>query len=266
VGVAAHPHRAREALQRSRALAELIIRDELIAAPPTSLNQPIGAKRKLSVLAVELDELRAIKRSLGGTVNDVVLGAAAGGLRRLLEHRGEELPSAGLRAMVPVNVRTAGDRLATGNRISSLFVHLPVAESDPRRRYELQIEEAEGLKSGTQAVGSSTLLEVTKHMPPILHSFLARSMYATRLFNLTITNVPGPQLPLYYFGSKVQEIWPLVPIAAEHAVGLAVFSYDGKLFFCLNVDRDTVRDLDVLVSGISDSLAELRNLAAAPAA
>jgi hypothetical protein len=106
------------------------------------------------------------------------------------------------------------------------------------------------------------MMDITSHMPPVIHSFLARSMYATRLFNLTITNVPGPQLSLYYFGSKVQEIWPLVPIAAEHAVGLAVFSYDGTLFFCINADRDTVPDLDVLSTGIAESLAELGELAA----
>ena len=218
------------------------------------------------MISVGIDELKEIKNLLGGTLNDVVLAAAAGGLRKLLIERGEDLPDVGLRAMVPVNLRTAGDRVAMGNRISSLFVHLPVAEPDPRRRYQLQVEEAETLKSGTQATGSSTLIEITRHMPPVIHSFLARSMYATRLFNLTITNVPGPQTPLYYFGSRVREIWPLVPIAAEHAIGLAVFSYDGNLFFCINADRDTVHDLAVLENGIADSLAELHELATAKAA
>lgn len=262
VGTATHPDRARDALHHSRALAELIVRDELVAAPRTSLNEPIGAKRRLAVLEADLDELKEIKRKLGGTVNDVVLAASAGGFRRLLEHRGEELPPDGLRAMVPMNVRTAGERLAMGNRISSLFVHLPVIAEDPAQRYELQLEEAETLKAGSQATGSTTLLNLSNHMPPVLHSFVARSLFATRLFNVTITNVPGPQIPLYYFGSKVEEIWPLVPIAAEHAVGLAVFSYDGKLFFCLNVCRDTCRDVDVLAEGIANSLAELRELAA----
>ena len=138
-----------------------------------------------------------------------------------------------------MNVRSAGDHLAMGNRISSLFVHLPVAASDPAERYRLQVEEAEALKAGTQHEGSSILLDLGNHMPPVLHSFVARSLFATRLFNVTVTNVPGPQTPLYYFGSQVEEIWPLVPIAAAHAIGLAVFSYDGTLFFCLNVDRDT---------------------------
>ncbi|HEY1238167.1 MAG TPA: wax ester/triacylglycerol synthase family O-acyltransferase [Solirubrobacterales bacterium] len=263
VGVAAHPNRARDALHRSRALAELLLRDEVISAPESSLNRPIGAKRRLAVIGVELEELKGIRGVLGGTVNDVVLAAAAGGLRKLLLDREEEPPPQGLRAMVPMNVRTAGERLAMGNRISSLFVHLPVSADDPGSRYRLQVEEAESLKSGTQHEGSSLLLNVGNHMPPVLHSFMARSLFATRLFNVTITNVPGPQIPLYYFGSRVQEIWPLVPIAAEHAVGLAVFSYDGTLFFCVNADRDTVEDLDVLMKGIAESVAELRELAAA---
>ena len=261
LGLATHPRRLREAVRRSSSLAELIVSDEVISAPRTSLNEPIGARRSLAVVTAELDDLRAIKRILGGTINDVVLAAAAGGLRRLLLERGERPPRRGLRAMVPMNVRVAGDRLAMGNRISSLFIHLPVAEEDPARRYELQLDEAESLKAGSQAEGSTTLLDLASHMPPVLHSFVARSLFATRLFNVTITNVPGPQFPLYCFGSRVEQIWPLVPIAAEHAVGLAVFSYEGTLFFCLNVDRDTVRDVDVLADGISRSLEELRELA-----
>ena len=261
VGMATHPSRARDAAHRSRALAELIVRDELVAAPECSLNRPIGAGRQLAVITVRLEELKEIKNALGGTLNDVVLAAAAGGFRRLLSDRGEVIPEPGLRAMVPMNIRTAADHLSMGNRISSLFVHLPVAAADAAERYRLQVEEAETLKAGTQSEGSSVLLNLGNHMPPVLHSFVARSLFATRLFNVTITNVPGPQLPLYYFGSKVREIWPLVPIAASHAIGLAVFSYDGKLFFCINADRDTVPDLEVLNVGIAKSLAELGELA-----
>jgi diacylglycerol O-acyltransferase len=265
LGVATHPNRAREAAHRSKALAELIVRDELVAAPGCSLNRPISGERRLAVIGIQLAELKGIRGALGGTVNDVVLAATTGGLRKLLTHRGEEPPAEGLRAMVPMDVRTAGDRLAMGNRISSLFVQLPVAAADPASRYRLQVEETEALKSGTQSEGSSLLLNLGDHMPPVLHSFMARSLFATRLFNVTITNVPGPQTPLYYFGSRVKEIWPLVPIAAEHAVGIAVFSYDGTLYFCINADRDTVEDLDVLAKGIAESVAELRELAAVPA-
>jgi diacylglycerol O-acyltransferase / wax synthase len=261
VEVSLHPKRAREALSRSRALVELVLKDEVIAAPASSINTAIGAERRLFVLPVPLDELKRIKRALGGTVNDVVLAATAGGLRTLFETRGEPPPAPGLRAMVPVNIRSAGDRLALGNRITSLFVHLPVAEGLPRERYRRQVEEAEGLKFGRQGTGSSAMLDLAGHAPPVLHSFLARSLFASRLFNITITNVPGPQQPLYAFGARMLEVWPIVPLAADHAVGLAVFSYDGRLFFCLNADRDSMPDLEVLADGISASLEELGEMA-----
>jgi diacylglycerol O-acyltransferase / wax synthase len=261
VDSAVHPDHAREALSRARATAELIYRDEVIAAPRTSLNRPIGTDRRLAVIQVPLGELKTVKQGLGGTVNDVVLAASAGGLRRLLLDREEPLPLEGLRAMVPVNIRAAGDRVAVGNRISSLFVRLPMIESDAETRYTRQMEEAEALKSGTQAVGSSTLLDVTGLAPPVLHSLLARSLYATRLFNVTVTNVPGPQRPLYAFGSRMRKVWPLVPLAAEHALGIAVFSYDGNVFFCLNADRESVPDLDVIAAGIEQSLHELLDVA-----
>ncbi len=263
-GIAApvrEPHRAAEALSRARALAEVLIKDEVIAAPHTSLNEPIGTRRSLAVLSVPLDEMKEIKRRLGGSVNDVVLASTAGGLRELLRSRGEALPVQGLRAMVPVNIRSATERLALGNRVTSLFVHLPVAEADPLDRYRRQVEEAEGLKAGSQATGSHAMISLAGHAPPVLHSFLARGLFATRLFNVTVTNVPGPQFPLYAFGSRMQAVWPLVPLAANHGVGLAVFSYDGELFFCLNADRDSVPDLDVLTTGIRRSIDELRGLA-----
>jgi diacylglycerol O-acyltransferase len=257
-----HPNRALEALSRARALVSVLVKDEVIAAPLTSLNDPIGTRRSLQVLTVPLADLKEIKRALGGTVNDAVLAAAAGGFRELLIARGEEPPVRGLRAMVPVNIRAASERLALGNRITSLFVHLPVDEADALDRYRRQVEEAEGLKSGTQAIGSRAIVDLASHAPPVVHSFLAQSLFATRLFNVTITNIPGPQFPLYAFGSRMLAAWPLVPLAASHAVGLAVFSYDGQLFFCLNADRDSMPDLDLLASSISRSIDELRELAA----
>jgi diacylglycerol O-acyltransferase len=264
LGVARHPERGGDALRRSRALADVIVQDELIAAPPTSLNVPIGAKRRLAAMRAPLDELKEVKRSLGGTVNDVVLAVATGGVRRLLVDRGDPLPERGLRAMVPVNIRSAGDELAMGNRITSLYVGLPVGVEDPLERYARQVEEDESLKSGSQALGTTTMLDITGHAPPVIHSFLARALFATRLFNVTVTNVPGPQIPLYGFGSRMTEAWPLVPLAAEHAVGLAATSYDGNVFFMLNVDRDSVPDLDLLADGMEKTLAELLEAARAP--
>ncbi len=259
---AASPHRLAEALRQSEAVVEVLVRDELQPAPSVSINNPIGAHRRLAVLTVPLEDLKRIRAALGGTVNDAVLAAASGGLRELLLARGEELPAEGLRAMVPVNIRPAADRLALGNEISSLFVHLPVAEAEPIERYRLQLEEAEGLKSGNQAIGSRGLVALAALAPPAMHSFLARSLFATRLFNVTITNVPGPQQPLYAMGSEVVEIWPLVPLAADHAIGLAVLSYNGNLHFCLNADHDSVPDLDLLRDGIGSEIDRLSELAA----
>ena len=260
IGVALHPSKLVDALERSRAMAELVVRDELVAAPRTTLNAPIGKHRRLDALRVPLADLKLIKDQLGGTVNDVVLAAATAGLRELMLERGEEPPGDGLRAMVPVNIRTAGDQL--GNRISSLFVHLPVGEHNALERYVHTVDEAESLKSGTQARGGETLVQLAGLAPPVVHSFLARSLFASRLFNVTITNVPGPQQPLYACGSRLTELVPLVPLAADHSVGLAVVSYDGYLYFGLIADRDSTQDLEVLSRAIARAVAELRELAA----
>lgn len=265
VDVATNPEHARHSVRHARALLNVLVEDEFDAAPPSSLNLEIGAARDLAVVEVPLADLKTIKSSLGGTVNDVVLAAMSGSLRRLLLHRGEQPPEPGLRAMVPVNIRTAADALKLGNEITSLFITLPVAEPDSLARYEQQVDEAERLKAGDQAIGSRGLIDLAAHAPPILHTFLARSLFATRLFNVTITNVPGPQLPLYAFGSRMTAVWPLVPLAARHALGVAVFSYDGRVFFCFNVARDSVPDVDVAARGLSDSIAELLELATATA-
>jgi WS/DGAT/MGAT family acyltransferase len=259
--LALHPGKLRDLLSRSRGVAELLVRDELRGAPRTSLNVPIGRNRRVAELSVQLEELKAVKRELGGTVNDVVLAASVGGLRRLLESRGEEPDPRGLRAMVPVSVREASEALGLGNRVSSLFVELPGAEPDPHERYRRTIEATEALKRGKQAAGAETLVDIAGLAPPVLHAAVARLSYTPRLFNVTITNVPGSQTTLYALGAPLRHIFPLVPIFAYHAVGIAVVSYDGEVVFGLNADHDTVPDLDVLARGIADSLYELRELA-----
>jgi WS/DGAT/MGAT family acyltransferase len=255
--LALHPHRAREAFDSARGLVELLVRDELLAAPRTSLNVPLSEHRRLAAYTVALDDLRRVRTARGGSINDVVLALVTAGLRRLLLARGEEPLPAGLRAMVPVNVRAAGDELSLGNKVSSLFVHLPVSREDPSERYDAVRDEAERLKRGSQAAAGQTLVELTGLAPPLLHSFVARSAFATRMFNVTVTNVPGPQLPLYAFGARLRRIIPLVPLAAEHAVAVAAVSYDGDLCLCVNADRDAVPDLDAVVRGMADELEAL---------
>jgi len=256
-----HP---REALRNARAGIDLILREELHAAPRTSLNQPIGTRRRFDVVQVSLEDLREIKGALGGTVNDVVLTVTASGLRALLQYRGEALPAKGLRAMVPMNLRVASEHLALGNRISSMYVELPVTEADPVRRYRETVARSASLKSaGEQAAGSTAVIEFTGVAPPVIHAMLAQSLYATRLFNVTVTNVPGPRQTLYAFGAPLREVHPLVPLAAEHAVGVAAVSYDGSVFFGIVADHDTVPDLDVLVSAMGASVEELLSAARA---
>ena len=162
--------------------------------------------------------------------------------------------------MVPVNLRATDEGKQLGNRVSSLFVHLPVCEPDPVRRYLVTAGETAELKSGAMARGGAELIALSGLAPPLLHSVLARSTAGARLFNLTITNVPGPTQPLYAFGAKLEDVMPLVPLAADHAVGIAVVSYNGKVFFGLSGDERALPDLDVLRGGIEDSIAELRSI------
>jgi diacylglycerol O-acyltransferase / wax synthase len=261
-GIALHPSKAAEMLARSRATVEVLVRDELIRAPASSLNCKIGGTRRFAVVEASLDDLKQIKNELGGTVNDAVLAVVSGGLRRLLESRDETLPRRGLRAMVPMNVRKASEHLELGNKVSSLFVHLPVAEDSALDRYRRVMAEAESLKSGSQALGTSTIISLAGLAPPAVHATIARSLYATRLFNVTVTNVPGPQMTLYASGARLREMLPLVPLAAEHAVGIAILSYDGRVFFGINAAADAVPDLDVLRNGIAAELEALRESAA----
>jgi len=240
---------------------DLLVQNEVRAAPSTSLNRPIGRHRRFAAAQAPLDDLKRIKRVLGGTVNDVALAAVTAGLRAALVGRGDELPEEGLRAMVPVNIRDAAEQLALGNRISSLFVHLPVAEPSQLLRYAKVLDDAERLKSGDQAMASSTLVELAGLAPPVLHATLAQSLFATRLFNVTVTNVPGPQVTLYAFGSPMRRVLGLVPLAAEHAVGIAILSYDGMVTFGINADHDTVPDIALIADGIEGALAELKAFA-----
>lgn len=261
LNLALHP---RQALARSRSLVELIVRDEIVGAPHTSLNAPIGSTRRFASVTVSLAELKAIRRMLGGSVNDVVLAACTSGLRCLLLERDEQPPSQGLRAMVPMNVRDASEHLALGNRITSLFVDLPVAEPVAHARHQKLVATTGRLKSSGAAAAATTMIDLAALAPPVLHATLARSLYATRLFNVTITNVPGPQMPLYAFGAQLRKVHPVVPLAAAHAVGIAIFSYNGLVTFGLIADSESTPDLDVLARGIEDGIEELLALLPSP--
>lgn len=258
LGAATHP---RESLDRVRAAVELVVRDELIAAPASSLNGPMSATRHFAAVELDLADVKAVKSSLGGTVNDVVLAVCAGGLRHLLLERGDTLPE-DLRAQVPVNIRSHEREHALGNELSSLFVELPITEPDPLVRHRRVRERAQELKSGSQRAGGKTIIDIAGLGPPLAGQLIARSMFGgTRMFNLTITNVPGPQQRLYAFGAPLVQVLPLVPLFAGHSVGIAVVSYAGRMAFGLNADRVSAPDLAVLAEGIERSFAELRGSA-----
>ncbi len=254
LGAAAHP---RESFERARAAVELVVRDEVIAAPQTSLNGPMSGTRAFATVRLDLADVKAVKSDLGGTVNDVVLAVCAGGLRRLLLSRGDDIPE-GLRAQVPVNIRAQDKEHALGNELTSLFVELPLTEADPLARYRRVKERAVELKAGSQRAGGKTIVDIADMGPPLAGNLIARSMFGgTRMFNLTITNVPGPQQRLYAFGAPLVEVLPLVPLFAGHTIGIAVVSYAGQMVFGINADRVAAPDVGVLAEGIERSFQEL---------
>jgi WS/DGAT/MGAT family acyltransferase len=254
-------HDASALVSHVRSAVDVILRTELHAAPRTSINGPIGAGRRIETVRYPLDDLKTIRSALGGTVNDVVLSAATAGLRELLLSRGEEPPEAGLRALVPVNRRHVDEIHDLGNRVSAIPIQLPVGEHDPLERYERLTAATAQAKHAGSAGGTSTLLSLAELAPPFLHSAIAGALDVTRMFNLTVTNVPGPPHPLYAFGARMERIIPIVPICEGQTIGLAIVSYAGELTFGLYADRASVPDLGVLADRIFAALLELDAIA-----
>jgi diacylglycerol O-acyltransferase len=255
---AAHP---RDTLERSREVAQLIVRDELRSAPRTSLNVPIGQTRRYAVVRAPLEELKAIGHHLDGSVTDVVLAASTSGLRQLLLSRGDGLPSRGLRALVPLSVRDASDRSMLGNRLSFLFVDLPVGEPLAEARLRKIAAATRRRRFSGAAQATSTMIGLAALAPPaVANAALARTVFSTRMFNVAVTNVPGSPAPLSAFGASLREIHPVLPLLADHAVGVAALSYNGQVTFGITADAASTPDIDVLARAIAESLEELRAL------
>jgi diacylglycerol O-acyltransferase / wax synthase len=231
-------------------------------APASPLNATIGPQRRFAVARTELDDYRRVRKQFGGTVNDVVLATVAGALREWLLLRGRPVtPSTSVRALVPVSVRppTDGDERLTGNRVSSYLIDLPVGEPSPTIRLTQISYAMKAHKESGQAVGAKALIAVSGFAPPTLHALGARATgsFSRRLFNLVVTNVPGPQFPLYAAGARLREMFPVVPLVTGQALGIGLTSYDGGVYFGLNADRDSMSDVDTLAGLIEESLAEL---------
>jgi diacylglycerol O-acyltransferase len=237
-------------------------------APGSPLNASIGSQRRFATARTELDDYRKVRKQFEGTVNDVVLTTVAGAIRGWLLSRGESVrPASLVRAMVPVSVRGDSDSGQPGNRVSSYLVDLPVGEPNAVVRLSQVSYAMKAHKESGQSVGAEALVALSGFAPPTLHAMGARAAnsFTRRLFNVVVTNVPGPQFPLYAAGAKMLEMYPVVPLASGQAVSIGLTSYDGGVYFGLNADRDAMYDADVLASLIEESLSELVEASAAPA-
>ncbi|MEA2255103.1 MAG: diacylglycerol O-acyltransferase / wax synthase [Solirubrobacteraceae bacterium] len=230
-------------------------------APPTPFNVPIGPHRRYTWVDADLPRFKAIKDALGGTLNDAVLAAVALALGRFLRRRGEPTDGVVLKAMVPVSVRADAERGALGNRVAAMWAPLPVAERDPQAVFAEVSEAMRGLKESGQAVGAVALTSLADFAPPTILSQAARLQARQRLFNLVVTNVPGPQVPLYLLGRRLERFYPVVPLARNQALGIAIMSYDGRLGFGLLGDYDAMPDLEALAHDLERAIADLERAA-----
>jgi diacylglycerol O-acyltransferase len=235
-------------------------------APPTPLNVEIGPHRRFAGVAADLANFKAVKNAFGGTVNDVVLTVVAGALRTWLRKRGVRTEGLELRALVPVSVRTQDQRGAAGNRIAAMRGPLPVWVEDPVERLAVVREAMDDLKESKQAIGAEVLTSVQMFAPPNVLAQASRVNFSTRLFNLLVTNVPGPQFPLYVVGRRMLSLFPIAFLPKNHALSIAIMSYDGAMNFGLLGDYDAMFDLDEFGAAIESSLAELVTLAGTAAA
>ncbi len=224
-------------------------------APVTPLNVEIGPYRRYAVVRHQLADYKTVKNAFGGTVNDVVLTVVSGALARWLESRGVRTEGLEMRALVPVSVRTDAHQGTLGNQLAAMRGPLPVYIHDPVSRLAFVRRAMDGLKESKQAVGAATLAAVNNLAPPTILAEASRLNFSTRLFNLLVTNIPGPQIPLYLLGRRLEDLFPLAFLPKNHALAVAIMSYDGGLDYGLLGDYDALPDIDVIADGIDASLA-----------
>jgi WS/DGAT/MGAT family acyltransferase len=226
-------------------------------APKVPLNEAIGPHRRFVFTRTELAVLKKIKDTLGGTVNDVVLAVVTGALRRWLHLRGVRTEGLELRALVPVSIRTEDERGNLGNRLTVMRGPLPVYLEDPVRRLRVVTQQMEGLKRSKQALGAEVISRFNDFAPMTLLAQASRLNFSTRLFNLIVTNVPGPQVPLYVLGREMEEVFPIAFLPENHGLAVGIISYNGRIGFGLLADYDSMEDVAAVADGIDESLAEL---------
>jgi WS/DGAT/MGAT family acyltransferase len=257
LGADQHPQRALGTLRESSEALGEVVWAGLNPAPSTPLNVPIGPHRRLTRLHVRLDDFKLVKNAFGGTVNDVVLAVVTGALRRWLRSRGVRTEGVELRALVPMSIRPEAERGELGNRIAAMRGPLPVYVDDPVERLRIVSEAMQGVKESKQALGAEVIAGLENFAPPTLLAQASRLNFSTRLFNLIVTNVPGPQFPLYLLGRELLELVPVAFLPEDHALAVAIMSYNGGVDFGLLGDYDAMDDIDAVRDAIAESLQEL---------
>jgi WS/DGAT/MGAT family acyltransferase len=256
-----HPDHALErAREATEGLGEIVWAG-LNPAPPTPLNVEIGPHRRFVGVTHSLEDFKLVKKTFGGTVNDVVLSVVTGALRSFLVSRGVRTDGLEMRALVPVSVRSVDERHQFGNRIVVMRGPLPVYISDPLERLRFVREAMDGLKESKQALGAEVIAGAQNFAPPTILAQASRLNFSTRLFNLIVTNVPGPQFPLYVLGRRMLHAYPIAFLPQEHALAIAIMSYAGEMNFGLLGDFDALPDIDSIGEDIASELATLLSLA-----
>ena len=226
-------------------------------APDVPLNVEIGPHRRFGWVRGDLAQFKRIKDALGGTVNDVVLAVVTGGLRDWLHRRGLRTEGLELRAQVPVSIRAKDERGQLGNKLAVVRGALPVYIDDPVKRLAAVRKSMEGIKQSKQALGAEVISRFNDFAPPTLLAQAARINFSTRLFNVVVTNVPGPQIPLYVLGRELQDIFPVGFLPPNQALFVAIMSYNGSINFGLLADYDAIDDLDDLGDDLERATGEL---------
>jgi diacylglycerol O-acyltransferase len=246
---------------RLRAVGASLSSGWLTPTGKTPLNGDIGPSRWFDWLELPLDDVKSIKNEHGVTVNDAMLAIVAGGVRNYLLGEGgltpDEVASTEFRIMAPVSVRTGSEQGTLGNKVAMWLMTLPVGEPDPARRIAAVMEATKNLKDTDQALGASTLVQVSTGAPATLVGLAARLASGIRPFNMTVTNVPGPQFPMYLAGSPMTASYPLVPLWQSHGAGVAIFSLNGMVDIGINMDRTLIAKPHIFTQAIRDAFEEL---------
>jgi diacylglycerol O-acyltransferase / wax synthase len=254
---------AARAFEIGRGVASVARANLLKPAPRSLLNQAPGVNRRIAIQRIPLAEVKGIKDAFGTTVNDVVLAAVADATGRYLRSRGTRTDRVWLRAMVPVATRDASGASALGNRVVSVFVDLPMGEMDPVERLRVCHEAMAEVKSSHHAVGAGFLIGLTQFAPPTIHAMASRAAARSRLYNFLVTNVPGPQLPIYCLGARLLGFFPFTPLAATQSYAVGLTSIDGWMNFGITADYDALPDVDLVTGFLVDAVEELRRSAEA---